>query len=141
MTAPEELGQVPDGQLMVTSFISKPVWSLIQSAPAREIVGKSEAIGRLVSYVLRISSPVEPSERIQEVIRQLNGIGGGRSLGFGPNRVRSLPDGVAQTLAEYLEGRRHRLGRKAGGRRRTPGPQHSARHRSGALHAPRTGWR
>jgi len=33
----------------------------------------------------------------------LSGIGGGRSLGFGPNRVRSLPDGVAQTLAEYLE--------------------------------------
>ena len=23
-------------------------------------------------------------------------------MGFGPNRVRSLPDGVAQTLAEYL---------------------------------------
>jgi ribonucleoside-diphosphate reductase alpha chain len=31
------------------------------------------------------------------------GIGGGRSLGFGPNRVRSLPDGVAQALSEYLE--------------------------------------
>lgn len=24
-------------------------------------------------------------------------------MGFGPNRVRSLPDGVAQVLAEYLE--------------------------------------
>ena len=24
-------------------------------------------------------------------------------MGFGPNRVRSLPDGVAQLLAEYLE--------------------------------------
>ena len=35
-------------------------------------------------------------------MRQLAGIGGGRSLGFGPNRVRSLPDGVAQALAEYL---------------------------------------
>ncbi len=34
---------------------------------------------------------------------QLAGIGGGRSLGFGPKRVRSLPDGVAQVLAEYLE--------------------------------------
>ena len=31
-------------------------------------------------------------------MRQLAGIGGGRSLGFGPNRVRSLPDGVAQVL-------------------------------------------
>jgi ribonucleoside-diphosphate reductase alpha chain len=63
----------------------------------------SEAIGRLISYILRLASPVEPRERLKEVWRQLSGIGGGRSLGFGPNRVRSLPDGVAQVLAEYLE--------------------------------------
>ena len=37
------------------------------------------------------------------MLRQLAGIGGGRSLGFGPNRVRSLPDGVAQVLDEYLQ--------------------------------------
>jgi len=63
----------------------------------------SEAIGRLISYTLRLASPVAPRERLKEVWRQLSGIGGGRSLGFGPNRVRSLPDGVAQLLAEYLE--------------------------------------
>ncbi len=63
----------------------------------------SEAIGRLISYILRLASPVAPRERLREVVRQLAGIGGGRSLGFGPNRVRSLPDGVAQVLAEYLE--------------------------------------
>ncbi len=37
-----------------------------------------------------------------EVVRQLAGIGGGRPMGFGPNRVLSLPDGVARALAEYL---------------------------------------
>jgi ribonucleoside-diphosphate reductase alpha chain len=63
----------------------------------------SEAIGRLISYVLRLASPVAPRDRLKEVWRQLSGIGGGRSLGFGPNRVRSLPDGVSQALAEYLE--------------------------------------
>jgi ribonucleoside-diphosphate reductase alpha chain len=63
----------------------------------------SEAIGRLISYVLRLASPVAPRDRLKEVWRQLSGIGGGRSLGFGPNRVRSLPDGVAQALAEYLK--------------------------------------
>jgi ribonucleoside-diphosphate reductase alpha chain len=36
------------------------------------------------------------------VVRQLQGIGSGRSLGFGRDRVRSLPDGVAQVLAEHL---------------------------------------
>lgn len=63
----------------------------------------SEAIGRLISYILRLASPVAPRERLKEVWRQLSGIGGGRPLGFGPNRVRSLPDGVARVLAEYLD--------------------------------------
>ena len=63
----------------------------------------SEAIGRLVSYVLRLASPIVPRERLHEIARQLAGIGGGRPLGFGPNRVRSLPDGVAQALLEYIE--------------------------------------
>ncbi|MBA4419921.1 MAG: ribonucleoside-diphosphate reductase, adenosylcobalamin-dependent [Anaerolinea sp.] len=65
----------------------------------------SEAIGRLISYTLRLASPVEAIARLQEVLRQLAGIGGGRSLGFGPNRVRSLPDGVARALDDYLRER------------------------------------
>ena len=67
----------------------------------------SEAIGRLISYILRLASPVAPRDRLKEVWRQLSGIGGGRSLGFGPNRVRSLPDGVSQVLAEYLDETEH----------------------------------
>jgi len=63
----------------------------------------SEAIGRLISYILRLASPVAPVKRLTEIVRQLSGIGGGRSLGFGPKRVRSLPDGVAQVLNDYLE--------------------------------------
>jgi ribonucleoside-diphosphate reductase alpha chain len=55
--------------------------------------------------VLRLASPIPPRERLAEVVRQLSGIGGGRSLGFGPNRVRSLPDGVGQVLDEYLAGK------------------------------------
>jgi ribonucleoside-diphosphate reductase alpha chain len=46
---------------------------------------------------------VEPRQRLKEIHRQLLGIGGDRQSGFGPNRVRSLPDGVAQALGEYLE--------------------------------------
>ncbi len=68
-----------------------------------ETAAVSEAIGRLISYLLRIGSPIMPRERLKEIVKQMSGIGGGRSLGFGPNRVRSLPDGVAQTLAEYLD--------------------------------------
>ena len=63
----------------------------------------SEAIGRLISYNLRLASPVSPKLRLKEIWRQLVGIGGGRPLGFGPNRVLSLPDGVAQALASYMD--------------------------------------
>ena len=62
----------------------------------------AEAIGRLISLVLRLPSPLSSTRRLNQVVRQLRGIGSGRSLGFGRDRVRSLPDGVAQVLAEHL---------------------------------------
>ncbi|MBC8449449.1 MAG: adenosylcobalamin-dependent ribonucleoside-diphosphate reductase [Chloroflexi bacterium] len=62
----------------------------------------SEALGRLMSLVLRLPSTLTPQARLRQVLDQLAGIGGGRPLGFGANRVRSLPDAVAQVLAEYL---------------------------------------
>jgi ribonucleoside-diphosphate reductase alpha chain len=62
----------------------------------------AEAIGRLISLSLRMPSPLTASERLTEIVDQLAGIGGGRPLGFGPNRVRSLPDAIAQVLARHV---------------------------------------
>jgi ribonucleoside-diphosphate reductase alpha chain len=62
----------------------------------------AEAMGRLVSLVLRMPSPFTPKRRVEEMIAQLSGIGGGRPLGFGPQRVLSLPDGIARVLAEHV---------------------------------------
>ncbi len=73
------------------------------SKAGSETAAISEAIGRLSSLILRLASPVKPRERLKEIIDQLDGIGGGRSTGFGAERVRSLPDGVAQVLMEYLD--------------------------------------
>ncbi len=67
-----------------------------------DVAAVSEALGRLISLILRLPSSLSPRERLEEVVEQLAGIGGGRQLGFGPNRVRSLPDAVAQVLAEHL---------------------------------------
>jgi len=81
----------------------QPFEVFINTAKAgSETAAVSEAIGRMISYILRIASPVVPLDRVREIVRQLAGIGGGRSLGFGPNRVRSLPDGVGQVLEMYL---------------------------------------
>jgi ribonucleoside-diphosphate reductase alpha chain len=62
----------------------------------------SEAVGRLTSLILRLPSPLTPTERLREVVGQLKGIGGGRHLGYGRARIRSLPDAIAQVLAEHL---------------------------------------
>ncbi len=67
-----------------------------------EVTAVSEAMGRLISLVLRMPAALPPTERLRWVTEELVGIGGGRPLGFGANRVRSLPDGVAQVLAEHL---------------------------------------
>jgi ribonucleoside-diphosphate reductase alpha chain len=72
------------------------------SKAGSETAAVSEAIGRLISYILRLASSIAPLDRMREIVRQLTGIGGGRSLGFGPNRVRSLPDGVGHVLDDYL---------------------------------------
>ena len=97
----------PMGKSYITineNDFNEPFEAFISTAKAgSETSAISEAIGRLISYVLRISSPIVPKDRLEELVRQLEGIGGGRSLGFGPNRVRSLPDGVARALRGYLD--------------------------------------
>lgn len=106
--------ETPLGKAFVTineNGGNQPFEVFINTAKAgSDTAAVSEAIGRLISYILRLASPIEPCKRLTDVTRQLAGIGGGRSLGFGPNRVRSLPDGLAQVLEDYLDSRAHRVG-------------------------------
>ncbi len=67
-----------------------------------DVAAVSEAIGRLISLVLRMPGHLPATERLRWVMDEMAGIGGGRPMGFGANRVRSLPDGIAQVLADYL---------------------------------------
>jgi ribonucleoside-diphosphate reductase alpha chain len=62
----------------------------------------AEALGRLVSLVLRLPSPLSPTRRLEEAISQLLRIGGGQPTGFGAAKVLSLPDALARTLAEHI---------------------------------------
>lgn len=99
--------QTPLGKTYVTineNGDSQPFEVFINTAKAgSDTAAVSEAIGRSLSYILRMSSPIPPRQRLEEVYQQYAGIGGRRPTGFGPNRVRSLPDGIAQALQEYLE--------------------------------------
>ncbi len=99
--------QTPLGNTFITinhDSEGKPFELFINSGKSgSDVMAMSEALGRIMSMVLRMQSSVEPRERIREMIDQLTGIGGGRSVGFGANRVRSLPDAVAKVLAEHFE--------------------------------------
>ena len=69
-----------------------------------DLEADAEAIGRLLSLILRLPSPMAREQRLREVIDQLEHIGGSRFTGFGPNRVRSMPDGIARALSRWVEG-------------------------------------
>ena len=75
----------------------------------------AEALGRLVSLVLRLPSPLSAGRRLEEVISQLSRIGGGQPTGFGSAKVLSLPDALARVLGEHI-GQEGTAGRYAGGR-------------------------
>jgi len=91
--------ETPVGKLFLTlnTLNGHPVEVFAQIGKAgSDISAFTEAIARLMSLALR--SGIDP----QEVADQLQGIGGSRSIGFGPNRVRSVPDAIGQFLDEYL---------------------------------------
>ncbi|WP_041866151.1 adenosylcobalamin-dependent ribonucleoside-diphosphate reductase [Sediminispirochaeta smaragdinae] len=67
-----------------------------------DVAADAEGLGRLISLILRMPSPLGPVERAKAVIAQLRSIGSGRQRGFGKNRVMSLPDAVAQALEEHI---------------------------------------
>jgi ribonucleoside-diphosphate reductase alpha chain len=69
-----------------------------------DLMAMAEAVGRMITYALQIPSQLTPDERAREIARQLRGIGGSRSIGFGPEQVRSLPDAIALALLKHLEG-------------------------------------
>lgn len=66
------------------------------------IAANAEAIGRLISSILRMPGSSSPYERTQSIIGQLRGIGSGRTQGFGPDKVLSLSDAISQVLAVHI---------------------------------------
>ncbi len=57
----------------------------------------AEAIGRLISLSLRSGISM------RAIHKQLRGISSDRAVGFGPNKVLSSPDAIAQVVEKYLE--------------------------------------
>jgi len=96
----------PEGKVNITinSDIDGPLEVFINVGRAgSDVAALAEALGRLISLQLRLPSTMSQEERLRQVAGQLRGIGGSRSIGFGKQRVASLPDAVAQAIYRHLE--------------------------------------
>ncbi len=68
-----------------------------------DIAAIAEALGRTISATLRLKGRATAEERAREVSDQLIGIGGRRSVGFGQNKVRSLPDAIGIAISTHFK--------------------------------------
>lgn len=66
-----------------------------------DVAAMAEALGRTISTALRFRGSLSSQERAREIAKQLAGIGGRRSVGFGPNKIRSLPDAISFAFASH----------------------------------------
>ena len=67
-----------------------------------EVMAWAEAMGRVASYTLSMPSSIPPRARLEEIAKQLGGIGGSNTWGLGADRVVSAPDAVSKTILAYL---------------------------------------
>lgn len=65
-----------------------------------DLQADAEGLGRMISLSLRTTEPHNRREMLRLIIDQLRDIGGARSIGFGIERVISLPDAVARALED-----------------------------------------
>ncbi|HBF37296.1 MAG TPA: ribonucleotide-diphosphate reductase subunit alpha, partial [Firmicutes bacterium] len=89
----------PEGNLYLTlNFHNNHPFELFAQIgkAGSDVSAFTEAIARLISMAFRCG--VDP----EAIADELSGIGGSRFVGFGPNRVRSVPDAIGQFLTEYL---------------------------------------
>ncbi len=68
-----------------------------------DVFAMSEGLGRVSSLFLRFGE-IPDGNKARLLIKHLKGIGGSGAVGFGPNRVESIPDAVAKALEMHLDG-------------------------------------
>ncbi len=67
-----------------------------------DVTAMAQALGRTISTSLRFHGGIGRMVRAKEIAEQLAGIGGRRSVGFGPKKILSLPDAIAAALSIHL---------------------------------------
>jgi len=92
--------ETPSGRAYITlNFANRKPFEVFANIgkAGSDIAAVTEAIARLVSLSLRSGVPVK------EITDQLIGIGGASSVGFGQNRICSIPDAIGKVLKNFAE--------------------------------------
>lgn len=63
-----------------------------------DVQAMAEALGRVISKSLKLGNHLTARERAVVIIEQLQGIGGSRTVGFGDEKIASLPEAIAKAL-------------------------------------------
>jgi len=98
LTAPEgkvfiTINSDDDGPLEVFATVGRA---------GTDIEAMADGMGRLISLTLRLPSTLSQAERAKAVAENLRGIGGSRTVGFGPAQIRSLPDAIGKAIAMHF---------------------------------------
>ncbi len=88
--------------ITVNDVEGKPFEVIVNVGKAgSDVFAMSEALGRVSTLFLRFGE-LPDGNKARLLIKHLKGIGGSGAVGFGPNRVESIPDAVAKALELHM---------------------------------------
>lgn len=89
--------------ITVNELDGQPVEVFVNVGKAgSDVAAASEALGRLVTLFLKHADIPDVERKVAYLVDHLSNIGGSMSVGFGENRVSSVPDAIAKTLRKHL---------------------------------------
>lgn len=90
--------------ITVNEVDGKPFEVIVNVGKAgSDVFAMSEALGRVSTLFLRFGE-LPNGNKASLLIKHLKGIGGSGAVGFGPNRVESIPDAVAKAIELHIDG-------------------------------------
>ncbi len=95
----------PLGKAFITinELDGRPVEVFVNIGKAgSDVAAASEALGRLVTLFLKHAAIPSTEKKVSLLVDHLANIGGSSSVGFGENRVSSVPDAMAKSLRKHL---------------------------------------
>lgn len=96
----------PVGKAFITinEYADDPIEVFLNIGKAgSDVAAMSEALGRLTTLFLKYADMPNADAKVTTLVKHLRDIGGSNSIGFGENRVSSVPDAIAKALRNHMQ--------------------------------------